>query len=329
MKSFIKMCLAQFLLFLCIHGVYARNSFDEKAEAAERLKALSSNYETEAPYEGEDKYIGFGDDHVDFGGPNLSFFTEMQGMREFQFQISNVINPYVVGGNTVNPTGATKTVCLHRAYFNTAIPIVTLIPPVAPATVPTLIGGPGANNKPAIRYCDGTELNAAGVICDCVLTDGPTTNDPILAYTDGGNLNCYITAQGLTYRIEDFLNFAKHNPCRIPQITIQASNISAYEKTLTIKQMSPFKDLGSTPLHLTNFFQVTQYQPNKIIVTTPKLQLDNQTVMLMDIDPGITVIITYKIGAIHNASHALNSKHTRANKNISKWKMRTTSNTGK
>ena len=86
-----------------------------------------------------------------------------------------------------------------------------------------------------------------------------------------------------------------------------------------MRQVSAYRKFGDTNIDLNDFFKVEQFQSGKIVIPTANynLQLDNQTLLLLEIDNDITLNFTFKIGAISNDSSKLFNKATKAHRNIS------------
>ena len=237
----------------------------------------------------KEHYMGYNDPGLDFGlEEKASFINELKAHRQFKFKIRNNI-----------PRGAKgikKTICLHPAYFNRDKIIIS-------------------NNEAFIKHNNCKEINAAGYKVDAVLTDGVC-----LKYIDRKGKTCTIVAESKALPIENFLCYCKYFDIRIPEITIESNNIKAFKRTMKIIYVNPFKiENNFQILNIADYFSPHQASHSKIIMPTPDFQLDNNTLLLIDIDPDIELLITYKIGVIYSTAHALRSKYEMAMNNIVKF----------
>jgi len=234
-----------------------------------------------ANYEGgNDIYLGDLDPDVSFMGNARSFMTELKNGIQFGVKIKN-------GLSAPN----TKIIALCPAFYDTLG-----IDTTAEGTPPVYTSTPHFHNA--------ADMRAAGIEVDYVLDDGVI----------GTSITC--TAQ--RFKIRQLLNFIKSNPLRCPEIIIQASATSAFEETMTIMQVTPFRKLGDNQIPLTDYFLPSQFQDKKIIVPTPNLQFDDQTVILLPVQAGTELIITLKIGAVSNRASALDKKAQLAMANVNK-----------
>jgi len=227
---------------------------------------------------GNDFYLGDMDDDVSFIGNAKSFISELKNGIQFGFRIKNELS----GNNT-------KIIALCPAFYETLGVDVTASgsPLVYSATT---------------HYHNTADMKAAGIEFDYILDDGV--------------IGTSITATAQRFKIRQLLAFVKNNPLRVPEIIIQANSTSAFEETMTIIQATPFRKLGDSQILLTDWFSPNQFQDKKIIVPTPNLQLDDQTVILIPIQAGSELIFTFKIGAVSNRASALNKKAIRAMHNV-------------
>ncbi len=235
-----------------------------------------------AKYEGgNDLYLGDIDDDVSFMGNARSFMSELKNGIQFGFKIKNELS----GDNT-------KIIALCPAFYDTL------------GVDSTYAAGPPVVITSTPHFHNPQDLKNAGIDVDYVLDDGVI----------GTSITC--TAQ--RFKIRQLLNFIKSNPLRVPEIIIQASATSAFEETMTIMQVTPFRKLGDNQIPLTDYFLPSQFQDKKIIVPTPNLQFDDQTVILLPVQAATELIITLKIGAVSNRAAALDKKAQRAMTNVNK-----------
>ncbi|HPI31236.1 MAG TPA: hypothetical protein PLB59_09735 [Bacteroidales bacterium] len=275
-----------------IIGNMSREDLEEFAQAA-----LSDNYEGYEDYEGfddldpDDMYDGFEDDFVAFLGNSRSFLDEKKSGVYLTFTI-------------VNNSGYSKTVCLNPAYFDTK---------------GLEVDGKGYDAANIYLHNHNiAEMTAAGHSeIHAVITDG-------LIY---GTTGAGITVTGVNGKIQDHLHFCKKNATRVPEIVFSsvvnstgAIDTTFYSKIMTIRQVSPYRKFGDTNIDLNEFFKVEQYQSGKITVDTHKynLQMDDQTLVYVEIDNDRKLTVTMKIGGISNAANTIFKKAKKANQNVVK-----------
>lgn len=261
--------------------------------ADEAENYLSDDYEGDdfdgEEYEGDD-YDGFDDETLSFGGNSASFRDELRHGVTFAFKLHN-------------NTGANQVISIWSAYFDRL-----------------KLEGTKEDGY-ALKRTNTAQIIAGGFSdVTAVLTDG------IIAGT--GTINV-LTATAMRGSIEDFINFTKNNPTRIPKITVQSNGTNAYERALRIHKVSPFRKFGDQIINMTEYFKTTQFQDKKIEISTSRfnLQYDDQTLVLLEMDSVVSgtatpmeLIITLSIGAIKNPAGELYNKASRATRNIIKGK---------
>lgn len=280
---------------LAVSPIIANMGREELEEFAQA--SLSDSYEGLDEYEGfddlesEDLYDGFEDDMVSFLGNSRSFLDEKKSGVYLTFTI-------------VNNTGYSKTVCLNPAYFDTK---------------GIEVDGKGyTSSNIHLHNHEIAEMTAAGHSeIEAVITDGLIN----------GTVGAGITVTGINGKIQDHLHFCKKNATRVPEIVFSsvvnstgAIDTTFYSKILTIRQVSPYRKFGDTNIDLNDFFKVEQYQSGKITVDTHKynLQMDDQTLVFVQIDNDRKLTITLKIGGISNAANTIYKKAKKANQNVVK-----------
>ena len=314
MKKFLLVCvsfvvvMAAFLIFgghanahevmgsgLAISPLLANMSHQELLDYAQ--ESLTDNFDGDSEYaafadlDESDMYDGFDDDIVAFEGGARSFLDEKKSGIYLTFSI-------------LNNSGYSKTIAINPAYFDCKGLTVT--------------GGKGnAVTDVVINNINIDEIVAAGHReIDAVIAEGVVL----------GTAQAGITCTSRNGRINDHLRFIKHNPTRIPEITISsivhstgAVDKTFFRKIMTIRPCFPYQWQRDTIIDLNDSFMVTQYQPDKIVVDTHKygMQADNQHLIFVQLDNDIEVTFKVCIGAIHNSPHALYKKAHKAHTNIS------------
>lgn len=267
-----------------------------------------------------DLYDGFEDDELSFIGAAKSFLDEKKNGVYISFKV-------------INNSGYSKVVCLNPAFFNTLSMNPEEMMRIAKGT--PLKGSSNmtyalAQRNKIFQYCNTEEMNASGHMVDAVITDGTIfynqgMTDPMTGEYIPDTKNT-ISCQSINGKIIDHLNFIKKNPTRVPEMVISSTKTSTgatdttqYSKIMIMRQVSAYRKFGDTNIDLNDFFKVEQFQSGKIVIPTANynLQLDNQTLLLLEIDNDITLNFTFKIGAISNDSSKLFNKATKAHRNIS------------
>jgi len=154
---------------------------------------------------------------------------------------------------------------------------------------------------------------------DCYLKDG--------VMKTVGEKTVVGTGVGTIAGIDGFTEFSKRNAFRVTNMVIQATNnsdgsvnIAAYNKMMFVQRFSPFRKFGEERINLFKYFLTSQQRNEKIEVdlSVYNVQRDDQTIITMDIDAGVTITITETIGAIQNSAATLFNKAVKASENIAK-----------
>lgn len=171
----------------------------------------------------------------------------------------------------VNNTGSTKNVALLHGTFN-----VLGITQVEDGTS-------GVTSSIAPHYHDKTEM-AKMFSVDAIMDDGviDATEDDLV-----------VTAADSKFTVRHFNEYVKTNTEILKQLTIQASDKSHYEKQITVAKSSPLKKNGEDTINLTDYFGTDQFQDKKIEIKDIPLEICDDTVMIMPIDDGVTVTLTF------------------------------------
>jgi hypothetical protein len=165
-----------------------------------------------------------------------------------------------------NTSGSTKTVALFAAYLDTLK--VNYIADAGEGSPDVSFG----RNNPA-------QIVAAGFDCDAVLDDG-TIDTGLVA-----------TAASSKFKIRDMARYILLNPTLLRKITLASANTDVYEKTISTVRLNPTGNQGEEYIHLTEFFNVQQYNDGKIVVPV-EMELSDEVLMRMPIDTGRTITIT-------------------------------------
>jgi len=233
-------------------------------------------------------YTGEGDLDLEFAdGQAQSFIDEHLNTREFSLSITN-------------NTATSKKILIFPAYFSTQ--------GITTATVE--IGGIEYTVVTGFHNHNIANIVARGLAVDAMVGDGTVATDITCASLSKGN-------------IEDFINFIKLNPTRIPEIVLASNNTAQYNKKMVVKRVHPGKDWGEDYIDLKRYLSVGQYRDEKIIVNTAEynLQLDDQTLLYLEVEGKVgevatKVDITLRLGASINTAKGLYARAIQAIKGI-------------
>lgn len=174
----------------------------------------------------------------------------------------------------------------------------------------------------ALAYGDfpttATIATYTGETVDALLSDG----------TIAGSSTTIVvgTAANPKLTIAHLQRFVKKNPTALVEIVLQANSDEAWKEKLTIIKANPFFPAETKYLDLNDFLDQYQQQSKKITIPVqqifPDFQMDDQAIILLPIGgtdtvatTGVSLQVTFKIGAINNQAGALPKKRTKALKN--------------
>ena len=259
--------------------------FGGRSMSAQELDSYArnlSNYEGEEEglysFEGEDFYTGSDDDLLDFGGPvSGGFALEAQHPRTYVMNITNAN----LSTETVFLTpglGWDETNITNVAY-DPGDPMA--IPPV-PISVKT-------SRMPGVPH-GNSFLSVAG-------------NTLSLATSPK--------------EIKWFYSFIKQNPTSCCMLKISSNNsTSQIEQQLVIREQSPFRDLETNPIPMSQFITPQDYKDKMVIIPTPNLVLSGQTQIELPIMASSTCTITFFLGGVLNTATAMKYKKGKAQATI-------------
>jgi len=161
-----------------------------------------------------------------------------------------------------NTSGALKTIAILAAFFDTLLLVE------------------GAPN--VISWTNPAAIVAAGYACDAVLDDGTIL------------VNVVATASNSKMSIRQFREYIKNNPRVLVDMSVQASNVAAFNQTMEVIKCSPLQGSAPQYLPLTEFRSVDQTSQDKINVNAIGLEMAYDTLMLLPVDNGHTVTISFK-----------------------------------
>lgn len=109
----------------------------------------------------------------------------------------------------------------------------------------------------------------------------------------------------------DFAEFIRRAPSRVRQLKMLVNDAAQFENPLKVRKLSPFTNLGDEAIYPSNFKLSNQFDDKRVEIATPDLQIDSQTVVLLDINAGASVTITWFIDRVLNDAAALKTKTDR------------------
>lgn len=146
--------------------------------------------------------------------------------------------------------------------------------------------------------------NTAGVAAAAVITDGD-----VIAEADKK-----VTATGKPKKISHLKAFVNRNPTRFTGLKMLVNNSDQFEEEITVKKLSPFKNMGDKVINPGEFKDSNQTDDKRVEIPLEDFQLDDQTLIVFTLKAGRTVTFTFFSGAIKNQAGELNKKAVIARK---------------
>lgn len=106
----------------------------------------------------------------------------------------------------------------------------------------------------------------------------------------------------------DFAEFIKRVPARVKQLKMLVNDASQFENPLKVRKLSPFTNLGDKAIYPSNFKLSNQFDDKRVEIPGEDLQIDSQTVVLLTVNAGAQITITWFIDRVLNDAAALNTK---------------------
>lgn len=163
-----------------------------------------------------------------------------------------------------NTSGAAKKVAILAAFFH---------------TLKSVSGAEGAADT--LTYTDATAIAAAGYACDAVCDDGTIAAGIV------------VTAENPKMTMRAFREYIQKQPKVVVDMSVQASNVSAFNGVMEFVKCSPLIGSASQYLPLTKFRSVDQTATDKVNVRNLQLELDFDTLVLLPIPDGVTMSIEF------------------------------------
>lgn len=161
-----------------------------------------------------------------------------------------------------NTTGADKVVAILAACFD------------------TLLLTEGAPNT--VKYTNAAAIAAAGYACDHVLDDGIIVTDLVA------------TSSNSKMSIRHFREYMKQQGRVVTDMSVQANNVAAFNGTIEVVKATPLSGAAAQYLPLNDFRSVDQSATDKVNVKNIGLELTYDTLMLLPIQNGHEITISFK-----------------------------------
>ena len=145
------------------------------------------------------------------------------------------------------------------------------------------------------------ELTAAGYAVAGILRDGQVVPGATVGTND-------VVASALrsSLPIAMLKNFRKSNPVRLIGMAIESDATDQFATDMTIVTLSPFKKPEENYIDLGDYYSPDQLATKKIecdfINDGVDFNFDDQNLVLMDILPGRSLIVTLRFGGVDNRS---------------------------
>lgn len=120
--------------------------------------------------------------------------------------------------------------------------------------------------------CDPKPLQKAGYNVGAVLHDG--------SYSDG-NVDVVMTPGDPTRTIKQFLDYIKMNPTKLKSLEIYSANANALDSSLKLTFVNPFFKNAEQTIDLSTFFDLYQYNQNRIKIDFTGNELELSDVSLL------------------------------------------------
>lgn len=164
-----------------------------------------------------------------------------------------------------NTSGATKTVALLAAFFATL------------AVVSAADGSPAT-----VKYTDASAIVGAGYACDAVADDG--------VIIDGVT----VTPANPKFSYRQFREYIKCQGKQLIDMSVQANNVAAFNSVIEVVKCSPLQGSAPQSLPLTEFRSVDQTSTDKVNVNNINMDMDFDTLMMLPIQDGHEITISFK-----------------------------------
>ena len=164
-----------------------------------------------------------------------------------------------------NTSGAALKVALLAAFFNTL-----------------LVTSAADGSAATIKYSNAAEIAAAGFPCDHVLDDGTIVTGLVA------------TPSNPKMSIRSFRDYIKMEGRTLIDMSVQANNVAAFNSVIEVVKYTPLKGSAPQYLPLNDFRTVDQSSTDKINVRNIQLEMDYDTLMLLEIAEGHEITISYQ-----------------------------------
>lgn len=161
----------------------------------------------------------------------------------------------------------------------------------------TLVNSDTVNHLIAIHAGDLTKLQIAsilGVTVDAIATEAvDTITGKVTCTTEPGTQMEYIQ------------KFVNRNPTRVIRMQISASSEEQLNQSIVIAGVSPFRKVGQKKITPSAYKKESNQNVKLVTVTLKDLQLDDQTVVYVNLLAGATLSLNLMIGTVSNSAAVL------------------------
>lgn len=140
--------------------------------------------------------------------------------------------------------------------------------------------------------------DSAGNAAAAIVTDGT-----IIATADAE-----VVCSGKPKKIAHFKEFVNRNPTRLTGIKMLVNNSDQFEEDITIKKLSPFKNLEDLVISPSIYKDSSQNDDKRVEIPLEDFQIDDQTLIVFTLKAARTVTFTFFSGAIKNQAGELHAK---------------------
>lgn len=130
--------------------------------------------------------------------------------------------------------------------------------------------------------------DVAGVTIDAIAKEGIVITDAVTCSTKGGTSIDYLQ------------RFVRRNPTRIMRIQFKVSAEEQLNEPLIFQHISPFARMAEQVLNPSAYTKETNNNSKLVTVSPKDLQLDDQTIVYVNLLAGATLNISLTVGAVSN-----------------------------
>ena len=148
--------------------------------------------------------------------------------------------------------------------------------------------GPAVNA--VVHSHDKSELTKAGHVVDAIWDDATIP-------FNGAQIR--MAPADPVFTIRSFREYIKHNALLMTSMTLHANDVDAYGGNLKVQKTNPFNRPAQIPIELNKFFNVDQFQDNKINVSFEDdiLEFSDDVLIELIVPSNSKVGVTFRFAA--------------------------------